>query len=235
MARTEGLNILGIIPARGGSKGIPHKNITKLNGKPLIVHTIEAAKKSKLLNKIVVSTDDKKIATISKRHGIQVIHRPSKLAKDDTGGTPVFIHTIKEIMQEDFEPDIIVILQPTSPLRNNQDIDNAIRLFLNNNCDSVVSICKVEHPPFWIFKKTNSDKLNRFIKTGKTIKRRQDSPPLYRLNGAVYVTTKQNLFKTKKIITSNIRGYVMPVERSADIDSYFDLKISELLLKHKLV
>lgn len=219
-------SVLAIIPARGGSKGIPHKNIAKLNGKPLIAYTIECAKKSKFVHEIVVSTDDSKIADISKRYGVKTLRRPSSLAQDRSSSESVFYHVLSTI-KEDF-PDIVVILQPTSPLRTSSDIDAAVKLFLKSKCDSVVSVCPVEHPPHWIYKKTSTDRLTSLL--GKTLKRRQDASNYYRLNGAVYVTSAKQFLKRKKILTTNIKGYVMPHERSVDIDSLLDLKFAEFLL-----
>jgi len=132
--------ILAIIPARGGSKRLPKKNVRILRGKPLIFYTIDTANKSKYLDRVIVSTDDKKIAEISAKYGAEVIERPKKLARDDSPIIDAIFHVLNKI-----EADIVVLLQPTSPLRTAKDIDEAINLFIDNKCDSVIS-CSVDGP-----------------------------------------------------------------------------------------
>jgi CMP-N-acetylneuraminic acid synthetase len=146
----EKTNVIAIIPARGGSKGIPRKNIRLLAGKPLIAYTIEAAFTSKM-DKVIVSTEDEEIAEISKKYGAEVIERPKGLAKDETPTIDVIFHVLEILKAKNYNPDIVVLLQPTSPLRNAEDIYNAIKLFLDSDCESVVSVCEVEHPPYWSF------------------------------------------------------------------------------------
>ena len=226
------MKILGIIPARGGSKGIPSKNIKKLHGKPLIFYTIREAKKSKFLSRIVVSTNDEKAANISKRYGVYVIKRPKKLSIDTTPSEAVIKHTINYLKKkEGFHVDIVVILQPTSPLRKVNDIDNSIKKFLNSNCSSVVTVCQTPHTPYWMYKIGRNDKLEKLIKSKKVIKRRQDSPPVYQLNGAVYVTHAKKIMKDENIFSGDVRAYIMPYERSIDIDNVVDLKLADFLLK----
>ena len=139
--------IIAIIPARGGSKGISRKNIKSLAGKPLIAYSIEAALKSKYINSVVVSTEDEEIAKISEKCGAEVIERPEELAKDEKPTIDVIFQVLEILRMKNHTPDIVVLLQPTSPLRDTEDIDNAIELFLNGGCESVVSVCEVEHPP----------------------------------------------------------------------------------------
>jgi len=226
------MNILAIIPARGGSKGIPRKNIKNLNGKPLIFYTIREAKKSKFLSRIVVSTDDEKISNVSKRYGVDVIKRPKKLAKDTTSSEAVIKHAINYLKKKErFHADIVVLLQPTSPLRKVNDIDNSIKKFLNSNCSCVVTVCETSHTPYWMYKITKNDKLEKLIKSRKVIKRRQDAPIVYQLNGAVYVFHAKKFLKDESIVGGDVRAYVMPYERSIDIDNIFDLKLANLILK----
>lgn len=151
------MEVLAIIPARGGSKGLPRKNIRPLNGKPLIAYTIEESKKSEYINRIVVSTEDKEIAEVSNKYGAKIIKRPLELAKDNTPTIDVVLHTLDDLKNN--EPDIIVLLQPTSPLRTSQDIDNAIKSFIEQDCDSVVSVCEIEHSPYWSFEIENNNYL----------------------------------------------------------------------------
>lgn len=224
------MEIVAIIPARGGSKGIPRKNIKQLFGKPLIVWTIEHAKKSRYIGRITVSTEDKEIAEISKKYGAEVIERPEELAKDETPTIDVIFHVLQVIKAENFEPEIVVLLQPTSPLRNAQDIDNAIELFLKNDCESVVSVCEVEHSLYWSFEIEN-----RYLKPifgGKYLNmRRQDLPKVYTPNGAIYVSTPEILRKYKSFYCSKTIPYIMPPERSVDIDNEIDFMLAELLMR----
>lgn len=176
--------ILAIIPARGGSKGIPRKNIKILCGKPLIAYTIEAALSSKRIDKVVVSTEDEEIAEIAKGYGAEVIPRPLELAKDDTSSLPVYQQVIKHLAEVEIcYPDIIAVLQPTSPLRLVQNIDGAIEKFLETACDSVVSICEVECIPFWMYT-LEGDRLKQVIEDGQKTTR-QDIPKGYGLNSAL--------------------------------------------------
>ena len=226
-------NIIAIIPARGGSKGIPHKNIKLLFGKPLIAYTIEAALKSKYLSRVVVSTENKRIAEISSDYGAEVVIRPLDLAQDNTPSLPVFQHVIKYLeAEESYDASIIVILQPTSPLRTIEDIDGTINKFLESNCDSVVSICDVEHLPYCMYTWDN-DSLRPLIEGGEKIERRQDAPRIFRINGAVYITKKDIIIKQNKILGDDTRGFIMPQERSLDIDTQIDFDLAEILLKRR--
>lgn len=227
-------NIIAIIPARGGSKSLPHKNIRLLNGKPLIYYTIIEAKKSKYLQRSLVSTEDSQITEISRKYGAEVIERPAALAQDDTPSRPVYQHVIKYLEEvERFYPDIIVILQPTSPCRLAEDIDEAIEIFLETDCDSVVSVCETEHPPHWMFT-LERDRLKPILRGWEKIYQRQLTPKTYRLNGAVYVIQRDVIMEHKKgVMGSNIRPFIMPLKRSIDIDSDLDLKLAELLIKER--
>lgn len=227
------LNILGIIPARGGSKGIPRKNIKLLAGKPLIHYTITEAKKSKYLSYIVVSTEDVEITNLVEKYGVDVVKRPDELSADDTPTAHVVQHVIKYLQEKENKNfNIIVVLQPTSPLRLVSDIDGAIEMFMKKKCDSVVSVSQVQHPPHWMYT-IERDILVPILK-GKNILRRQDAPKIYQLNGAVFVTSKEHLLKNNLIFSGEIRPYIMSIERSIDIDSPLDLKLAELIISHKL-
>jgi N-acylneuraminate cytidylyltransferase/CMP-N,N'-diacetyllegionaminic acid synthase len=224
---------VGVIPARGGSKGIPRKNIQELAGRPLISYTIEAALKSKTLNRVIVSTDDIKIAEISRSYGAEVpFLRPVELASDDTPGLLVIQHTIKHIEEvEGNTVDIVVVLQPTSPLRSERHIDMAVEKLLKTGADSVVTVCKVKHHPFWSFV-AKGDRLYPFSEKGITVSKRQDLPEIYAVNGAVYAVKRDVLFEQNSVFGRDTRAVVMPNEESVDIDDYFDLFIAEMALKH---
>lgn len=221
--------ILSIIPARGGSKGIIGKNIKLLDGKPLICYTIEEAMKSRYLGRIFVSTDDQVIARISSKCGADIIERPDELARDKSPIIDALFHAI-DLINDTSDKDLVILLQPTSPLRNAADIDKAVELFLKTDCESVISMCKVDHSPYWCFK-YEGDKLkplfgNKFLKM-----RRQELPEVFRPNGAIYISTVKNLYKNRGFDCDNIVPYIMPPERSIDIDEEIDFKLAELLIE----
>lgn len=227
------LRTVVVIPARGGSKGIPHKNIVDLAGKPLIAYTIQAALKSKNSQRVIVSTDDVKIAEVAKSYGAEVpFLRPAELAKDDTPSLLVIQHAVKYVEEnEGHKVDVIVILQPTSPLRSEKYIDEAIEILLRTGADSVVTVCEVKHHPFWSFT-AKGDRLYPFSKKGITISKRQDLPEIYAVNGAVYAVRRNVLFEQNSLRGKDSRKVVMSYEESLDIDNYFDLFIAEMMLKH---
>ena len=221
--------IIAIIPARGGSKGIAGKNIKQLNGKPLICHTIGEVLKSKYLDKVFVSTDDTSIANISKNCGAKIIDRPAELAKDKSPTIDAIFHAI-DALEDTSNQDVIILLQPTSPLRNITDIDTALEMFIETDCDSVISMCKVEHSPYWYFK-YEGKKLKPLLGDGHLKMRRQELPDVYRPNGAIYITTIKNLYKNNGFYCDKIAPYVMSPERSIDIDEEIDFKLAELLIQ----
>lgn len=227
------LRIVAVIPARGGSKGILGKNIRELAGKPLIAYTVEAALKSKTLKRVVVSTDDVKIAEVAKSYGVEVpFLRPAELAKDDTPSLLVIQHAVK-YMEEDegHELDVVVVLQPTSPLRSERYIDEAVEKLLGTGADSVITVCEVRHHPFWSFT-AKGERLYPFVEEGITVSRRQDLPEIYAVNGAVYAVRRDVLFEQNSVFGRDTRAVVMLYEESIDIDDYFDLFVAEMMLKY---
>ncbi len=222
--------IISIIPARGGSKRIPKKNLKLLDRKPLIYYTIQEALKSRYLDRIIVSTEDEEIAEVSRKHGAEVIERPKDLARDESPTIDAILHALDFLGKDGYVPEIVVLLQPTCPLRNGQDIDNAIELFLKKNCESVVSVCEIGHSPYWIFK--IEDEYLKAIFEEKYLKmRRQDLPKVYMPNGAIYISTPENLRKYESFYCSKIIPYMMPIERSIDIDNEIDFILAELVIK----
>ncbi len=215
---------IAIIPARGGSKGIPRKNIKELAGKPLIAYTIEAAKKAKKLDMVFVSTEDREIAEIAKKYGAEVIERPIELAQDGTPTHEVLQHAAKEAGGA----DIIVTLQATSPVRDPRHIDEAIEMLGEN--DSVVGVCEIEYPPYWA-KKIENGLLVPFIKTEKEYFRRQDMPKSYRINGAIYVTKREVLEKENSVFGKKIVPLVMDEFHSIDVDTEMEFLTAEAALK----
>jgi len=223
------LQFLGLIPARGGSKGIIKKCITPLINKPLIAYTIEEAKKSRYLSKIIVSTDDEDIASVSKEYGAEIpFKRPKELAQDDTPTLPVIQHALTRLMSQGYVPDYIVLLQPTSPLRNVTHIDAAIEKIIQTKADMIVSLCKVTQHPFWM-RRMEGDKVFPFIETKNTYNRRQDLPELFRLNGAITVARREIIVEEKKKL--DIRGFVMEEDVSVDVDTPMDLFIAQKMLE----
>ena len=227
-------NIISIIPARGGSKGVPRKNIKLLAGKPLIAYSIDVAKHSKYLTRILVSTEDREIKKIVLEWGAEVIDRPEELARDETTTIDVIFHVFDYLKSvESLEPDLIVVLQPTSPLRIVEDIDNSIRLFLSSSdALSLVSVTEYESTPFWALKLSDGFVFPMFDE--KYFKmRRQEIPTAYKPNGAIFISRPETLRKYKTFYSPRTLGYVMPPERSVDIDTEFDFMLAEFLLKRQ--
>ena len=230
------LQVVAIIPARGGSKGIPHKNITLLAGKPLIAWTIQAAQSSLRMNRIIVSTDDNEIALIAKQNGAEVpFMRPAELAEDDTPGMAPILHAVKWLEKnEGYLPDLVMCLQPTSPLRSSEDIDAAIELAVQKNADAVVSVMPVDHHPDWMRCVDTDGRLSDFCTTERPATRRQDLPPVYALNGAIYLGCRKVLLEQESWYTDKTFAYIMPPERSLDIDTQWHLRLADLILKDKM-
>jgi len=224
--------VVAIIPARGGSKGVPRKNIRDLAGKPLIAYTIEAAKKSGYVDRLIVSTDDEEIATISKSYGVEVpFMRPAELATDEAPTLSVIQHAVKFLEIEGSKIDIVIILQPTSPLRGEMWIEEVVEKLLKTGADSVITVCKMKHHPLWSFT-IKGDRLFPFSKEGLTTTKRQDLPEIYAANGAVYAIRRDVLFEQNSAFGRDTRAVVMPYEESVDVDDYFDLFTAEMVLKY---
>lgn len=224
--------ILAIVPARGGSKGVPRKNIKDLNGKPLIAYTIEAAKASQYIDKVMVSTEDSEIKDVSLKFGGEVpFFRPQQLATDSSPSIDAILYTINRLKEEyNYFPKYVCLLQCTSPLRNEKHIDEAFLKLKETNMDAIVSVCEAEVNPYWsnVFK---GDKLDYFLEEGKNITRRQDLPDVYRINGAIYIIKTDVLIENKTFEPDNLTGYIMDNMSSVDIDTSLDFSIAELLIK----
>lgn len=227
-------NILGVITARGGSKGIPGKNIKILGGKPLIVWTIDAAKKSKLIIHLIVSTDDKKIAEVAKKYGANVpFIRPAELAQDNTPHLPVMRHAIK-FMEDKLGIifDYAVILQPTSPFRTPEDIDKTLQKLIETGADSAVSLVEFEksaHP--MKAKKLEGDRVLAYCMEEPEGIRRQDIPIAYKRSGDVYAMRRDLIMKNNRLYGDYVVGYIVPKERAVDLDEPFDWIRLEYMLK----
>ena len=225
--------ILAVITARGGSKGIPQKNLSTILGKPLIAYTIEAALQARTLTRTIVSTDDKTIAQVSEQYGAEVpFLRPKHLATDTATGIAVLQHAVTYLEEkEGFVTDIVVCLQPTSPLRSAEDIDQAVNLCLKSGADSVVSLCRAKHHPFWMKKVVEGRVYSLMNEDEQLYARRQALPPVYQLNGALYVTRRRILLEEDRVLGDTTLAYIMPEERSIDIDTQTDLRIAEYILQ----
>ena len=225
--------ILAIIPARGGSKRLKNKNILELNAKPLIAWSIDEAKKSKYIDTVLVSTDSKDIYEVAKKHGAYLpFMRPKSLAKDNTKSIDVITHAIKYLQDMNELYDEIIILQPTSPLRDIKDIDGAIEHFFEKNATSVVSVCETEHSPLWSNTLNDDFSMVGFLDTKYNNSRSQDLPTYYRLNGAFYMSNIDALMKTNTFfIDKNFYAYVMTQEHSVDIDTKLDFLIAKTMMQ----
>lgn len=219
-------SFLAIILARGGSKRLPRKNILDLCGKPLIAYSIEAGLESKYIDKVVVSSDDEEILQISKKFGAKTIKRPDYLASDTATTFDAIKHTIESLEKYKY----IVLLQPTSPLRNSKHIDEAIELLEEKNASAVVSVCEMDHSPLWSNTLDDTLSMNNFLKDEVLNKRSQDLEKYYRLNGAIYICKTELLLKEKSFfLKDNIFAYIMEKKHSIDIDDEIDFEIARVL------
>ena len=222
-------NVFIIIPARSGSKGLPNKNILNLNNKPLIHYTIDAARNIFDDNQIRISTDCKKIKSVCEKTGIKVNGlRPKLLAKDDTSSYDVIDYELKKYCKLNTEPEIIIFLQPTSPLRNSNNILEALKLY-EKNLDMVVSVKKSHANPYFNLFEENK---KGFLTKSKYSKftRRQDCPDIWEYNGAIYIINVKSFMKFKSLNFNKIKKYKMNDYNSIDIDNEIDFKLCEILL-----
>ena len=227
------MRILGIIPARGGSKTIPHKNIKLLAGKPLIQYTAISSKESKLLSKVIVSSDDDEIINISKEIGLEVpFKRPSIFSKDSSPTIDVILHALEYFESFDIYFDAVCLLQVTSPFRESKFIDKAIKKFIDKDTDSLVSVLEVPHEynPHWTFELNDNENLK--IATGEEniITRRQDLPKAYHRDGSIYLTKTAVLKNQKSLYGKSISFIISSKETYVNIDTYKDWKKAENIL-----
>jgi CMP-N,N'-diacetyllegionaminic acid synthase len=226
------VEVLGIIPARSGSRAIPRKNLVTLYGRPLIAYTCDAAVQSKLLTRIVASTDDNEIAAVVRVAGIEVpFLRPSELAEDSTPMLPVVQHILSQLGS--YQPDVVVLLQPTSPLRRAEHVDSAIRLLMDTEADTVVTVLEVPHN----FNPASVLRMSGGVLTpyqeGSPILRRQDKPRVYARNGPAVLVNRTRVIHSGRLYGDLTRGLEMNRAESIDIDSPEDLEIAEFYLKRR--
>lgn len=221
------MELIALIPARGGSKGIPRKNIVMVAGKPLIAHTIEAAKGAKGIARVIVSTDSEEIAAVAREYGAEVVMRPANIAADDTQMIPVLQHALEQA-----PADAIVLLQPTSPLRTSAHITEAIQAYASSGTDSLVSVMQVPHPflPSSLYR-MGENVLQPLSDT--LVTRRQDKEILYARNGPAILIASASLIREGKLYGSSVVPYVMDKESSVDIDDAQDLSYAAFLLERR--
>lgn len=224
------MGILAVIPARGGSKGVPRKNLRSLQGKPLLAWTIEAAKACGLVDRVVVSTEDPEIEKAAKDFGAEVpFLRPADLATDTALTLPVVQHAVREIEKDGFHADLVLLLQPTTPLRTTTDIEAALRLQRETDCDCVVSVVDVggNHPNR--MKKLLPDgKLVNFVDQGfEDMRPRQLLPPVYIREGSIYLAKRAIVMDQGSMVGGDVRGIVIPPERAVNIDTMDDFERAE--------
>ena len=224
------MKLLALIPARGGSKGICRKNIKPLAGKPLLGWTIDTARQAGSVDRIVVSTEDDEIAAIARDLGAEVpFMRPGALSFDSTPGIEPVIHALEQLPEFEW----VLLLQPTSPLRSVEDIEGIVRLCLDRDAPSAVSVTAVNKHPYWMYQCDEKDRLSPMIPEQPAVTRRQDLPPAYALNGALYLARRDWLLEHQRFVALDTLAYVMPKERSPDLDTLPDWDWAEYLIKSK--
>lgn len=226
----ETFRVLGVIPARGGSKGVERKNIRTLAGKPLLAYTAESALSSTMLSHTILSTDDAEIAEVGRSLGLDVpFIRPSELALDETPTFPVVLHAVTAMEAIGKQFDAVCLLQPTNPLRNSADIDACILLLETSGADSVVSILPVPDTfnPKWVYWRTPEGKMELASGDLEPVSRRQELPRAFHRDGSVYVTRRNVLFEHGNLYGIDVRGYEMDADRSVNIDTIDDWKSAE--------
>lgn len=225
------MRALGVVPARGGSKGVANKNLRPLAGRPLLAYTADAARASRRLTRIVLSTDDQAIADAGRALGLEVpFMRPAHLAADDTPMLPVLQHAVRQLTLAGFDADAVVLLQPTSPLRRGEHIDAALDLLESSGADSVVSVIEVPHQFNPVSVVTIDDGRVRPFTSGPLILRRQDKPRVFARNGPSVLAVRVATLEKGSLYGDDCRALVMGTEESVDIDSAADLEYAEFLL-----
>ncbi|MDC7700857.1 acylneuraminate cytidylyltransferase family protein [Vogesella indigofera] len=216
------VNVVALITARGGSKGLPRKNVLPAGGKPLMAWTVTAAQEAQCVDRVVLSSDDDEIMAVAAAWGCDVpFRRPGELASDTASSMDVVLHALDQLPGYDY----VALLQPTSPLRTAADIDAAFSLLQASGAPSCVSVCEAEQSPYWMYRLAENGKLHALLPERSTASRRQDLPPVYVLNGAIYIARVDWLRATGSFLAEESIAYVMPRERSIDIDNVEDFEI----------
>lgn len=226
------MNIVAIITARGGSTGLPRKNLLPLAGKPLIAHSILAALGAKRVKRVIVSTDSEEIAACAREWGAEVpFLRPAHLATADSAHIDVMLHAAEWLEQSGDLPDALLLLQPTTPMRSSEDLDGAAQILESTGCPAVVGVCAAAVHPYIVYKINESGQLVGFIDHGMRYPRRQDLPPAFQLNGGLYLNRVSSLRETHQFQPPGTCAWVMPTERSVDIDTLADFAAAEAVIE----
>lgn len=230
------MSVLALVPARGGSKGIPRKNITLLAGKPLLHWTIEAALACDRIERVLVSTDEPEIADVALACGADVpFLRPAVLASDEAPGIDPVLHAVRWLEErEGYRPEWVALLQPTSPLRSTDDIRGALALGEGRGAAAVVSVTEAAQHPWWMKTMGEGGRLRDWSEVPERATRRQDLPPAYALNGAIYLVQRRALMAQESLAPEPCLGFEMPPERSLDVDTAWDLHLAHLILTERL-
>jgi CMP-N,N'-diacetyllegionaminic acid synthase len=230
------MKILGLIPARGGSKGVPRKNIKLLGGKPMLWYTVSAAKGARGLDRIVLSTDDLEIADVGKRCGVDVpFIRPAELGKDDTPTLPVIQHALNWLEKRGAVYEAVCLLQPTSPFRGSRVIEKCLETFVETNADTLITLQPIPekfHPAFVYFK-SSEGWLHSCLGNDLAVVRRQDVKPAYVREGSVYIIRRETLMESSSLYGQRIVGYDMAVEQTVNVDTLEDWHYAERLWREK--
>jgi CMP-N-acetylneuraminic acid synthetase len=224
------MNVLGLITARGGSKGVPRKNVRLLNGRPLLAYTIQSALGAKSIGRLVLSTDDEEIAAIGRSFGADVpFMRPAELALDTTPTLPVVQHALEELSTLGEEFAAVCLLQPTNPLRRASDIDACVEILFRSGADSVVSVLPVPHEynPNWVYWRQNGGTLKLSTGESEPTPRRQDLPSAFHRDGSIYVTRTTTILGKKSLYGDRVQGYEIDPRYSVNIDTEDDWKVAE--------
>ena len=231
----KGYAIYAVIPARGGSKGIPKKNIRVLNGKPLLAWSIECTRECGFFDAVFVSTDSDEIAHVAMKHNALVLTRPPELATDTASGNDVFFDAVEKVEQKYGKtPSFFLYLQPTSPLRSPEDIRKALDIAIDKDADVVISVCECEHHPLLCNTLPEDLSMAGFLKPEIAGKNRQELPRCYRINGAIYILRSCESYVSKSLFSGKVHASIMPQERSIDIDSPLDFKMAEFLMMNNI-
>ena len=229
------MKIVAVIPARAGSKGVSNKNLRELAGKPLIAWCIEAVRACLEIDRVILSTDCQEIADVARHYGANVpFIRPAELARDESSTISTVVHAVEWIEKnEGYCADFVMCLQPTSPLCATQDMQGSIDLLKAKNADGVVSVTASEAHPFWMKQVDRDGRLTDFMPSPRSVHRRQDLPELYSLNGAIYLAQRGVVVEQKTWYTPKTYGYIMPISRSLDINTPWDLYLADLIMQDK--
>jgi CMP-N-acetylneuraminic acid synthetase len=224
--------VLAIVPARGGSKRLPGKNLMDLGGKPLIAWSIEAGLNSKYIDRVIVSSESEEICKVAKMYGADVpFVRPAELATDESKSIEFVVHALEKLEER---YDYVIVLQPTSPLRESQDIDRGIELCIQKDATSVIGVCEAEHSPLWSNTLDESLSMEHFLDNKYNNARSQDLPVFYRINGAFYMSKVNSILKNKTFfVQKNIYAHIMLQVNSVDIDTKLDFIIAQAVLEAK--